>query len=62
MASSRKWPQQLQNGNLLRRLEDAENRQDEAGVPERGRQPVGVQDGVPGERADDGCGYDGTVS
>ena len=56
MASSRKWPQQLQNGNLLRRLEDAENRQDEAGVPERGRQPVGVQDGVPGERADDGGG------
>ena len=56
MASSRQWPQQLQNGNLLRRLKDAENRQDEARVPERGGQPVGVQDGFPGEGADDGGG------
>ena len=53
--------QKLQHGDLLRREQEAEDGEDEARVPERVGEPVGVGDGAPGEGTDGGGGEDGAL-
>ena len=57
----RRFLQQLQHRGPLRREQYAEDREQEARVPERGGEPVCVDDGAPGEGADGGGGYDGAL-